>query len=557
MSNYRYWFDTNFANVVNVQIPANSGNVTLLDDLDMTQIPKGMHQVSFQFRDSLDMWSVITVDSVMKNSLPVASFNYSQANYCDSSVVSFTDLSMDAETYHWDFGDGDTSNLSEPSHTYLTPGTYTVSQLVSDPGVGLDSIITLNITIDTTATFAIISILECDNYTSPSGNYTWLNTGQYQDTISNTMGCDSVITVNLTIHNSTSASITPTVCDVFTAPSGTQYTSTGIYQDTIGNSIGCDSIITIDLTVLNSTATLLTVSNCESYTSPSTNYVWINSGIYYDTIPNSLGCDSVITVDLTVLHSTTATLNPIVCDEYISPSGQIWIVNGNYMDTIPNNSGCDSIITINLTVLNSTTAILTETACFSYVSPSGNVVWVNSGTYLDTIQNSNGCDSIITVNLTINTVDTLVTESGFTLNSNSSTGIYQWINCSDMQPMIGENGQSFTATISGDYALIIEVNGCTDTSSCHSIVNVGITENTLGGEVIVYPNPTSGEVTVKVPDNLGELTILVWDVNGKLIKQFTANQTSIIALEITGAAGLYFIEVNSEKGKARLVVIKR
>jgi PKD repeat protein len=557
MVSYRYWFDTTFSNVVYVPISPNASSVTILDGLNMTQIPKGMHQVNFQFKDSLDMWSVVSVDSVMKESLPVANFSYSQIDYCDSTVVTFTDMSIDGDLYHWNFGDGDTSNVAEPTHAYLTPGTYTVTQMVNDPIAGLDSTISLTITIDTTATFASIFVLECDSYVSPSGNYTWLTNGTYQDTISNTAGCDSVITVNLTIHNSTMATVNPTVCDEYTASSGVQYTSTGIYQDTVTNSIGCDSIITINLTVWNSTTSQETVSSCGSYTSPSSNYTWTSSGTYYDTLTNSLGCDSVITVILTILQSTTVTVNPVVCDEYISPSGITWNVSGNYMDTIPNTVGCDSIITINLTVLNSTAATLTETACFSYVSPSGNEVWTSTGTYVDTLQNSNGCDSVITVNLTINTVDTLVTESGFTLTANSSTGNYQWLDCSDMQPISGENGQSFTATISGNYALEIDDNGCTDTSSCHSIVNVGIEENSLGGEIVVYPNPTSGEVTIKVPDNLEKIEILVWDVNGKLLNQFTVNQTSSIKVEITGAPGLYFIEINSGKGKARLAVIKQ
>ena len=58
---------------------------------------------------------------------------------------------------------------------------------------------------------------------------------------------------------------------------------------------------------------------------------------------------------------------------------------------------CDSYDTIN------------PVACFSYISPSSNYTWTTSGTYMDTIRNALSCDSIITVNLIINTVDTTVT----------------------------------------------------------------------------------------------------------------------------------------------------
>jgi hypothetical protein len=63
------------------------------------------------------------------------------------------------------------------------------------------------------ATIATITETACDSYTSPSGNYTWTSTNTYTDTIPNAANCDSVITVELTITNSTSATITETACD--------------------------------------------------------------------------------------------------------------------------------------------------------------------------------------------------------------------------------------------------------------------------------------------------------------------------------------------------------
>ncbi len=48
-----------------------------------------------------------------------------------------------------------------------------------------------------------ISVTQCSNYTSPSGNYTWNSSGTYNDTIPNAAGCDSVITINLTINTLT------------------------------------------------------------------------------------------------------------------------------------------------------------------------------------------------------------------------------------------------------------------------------------------------------------------------------------------------------------------
>ncbi|MFH2142443.1 MAG: T9SS type A sorting domain-containing protein, partial [Bacteroidota bacterium] len=140
---------------------------------------------------------------------------------------------------------------------------------------------------------------------------------------------------------------------------------------------------------------------CDIYTSPSGKYTWTSTGIYLDTIPNAMGCDNCITINLTVNNSSSSSIAESSCDSYISPSGKIWASSGVYNDTIPNLSNCDSVITIDLTINNSTNSSITETVCDSYTSPSGKT-WTSTGIYLDTIPNAISCDSIITINLTVN-----------------------------------------------------------------------------------------------------------------------------------------------------------
>ena len=117
------------------------------------------------------------------------------------------------------------------------------------------------------------------------------------------------------------------------------------------NSSNCDSVITINLTINNSSLSVITQNVCDSLISPSGRYVWTSSGVYRDTIPNHVNCDSIITTNLTVYKSTTHVLNENVCDSLVSPSGQyVWVSSGIYMDTIPNSVNCDSIITVDLTI---------------------------------------------------------------------------------------------------------------------------------------------------------------------------------------------------------------
>src|SRR2546426_5971301 len=60
-------------------------------------------------------------------------------------------------------------------------------------------------------------------------------------------------------------------------------------------------------------------------------------------------------------------------------------------------------------VCTATSSSLAQTGCNSYTSPSGKYKWTSSGNYKDTIQNSTCCDSVITIDLTIKKVDTVVT----------------------------------------------------------------------------------------------------------------------------------------------------
>ena len=147
ITEYRYWMNNDFANVKNVRLTvAQQVNVT--NNLDLTQLAKGNHEIHFQFKDTLGMWSAVMVDTIQKVSFPVADFTYSITATCDSTLISFTDNSIDGDTYFWDFGDGNADSIANPTHIYYTPDTYQVSLTVTDTLLGKDSTITINVTIE-------------------------------------------------------------------------------------------------------------------------------------------------------------------------------------------------------------------------------------------------------------------------------------------------------------------------------------------------------------------------------------------------------------------------
>ncbi len=179
------------------------------------------------------------------------------------------------------------------------------------------------------------------------------------------------------------------------------YSTSGTYMDTIPNAGGCDSIMTLVLTVNSNTTSSFTVNECNSYTVPSGDETYTSSAMVMDTVPSSFGCDSVMTINVIIGGAvTTNTITEIACDMYTVPSGdETYIVSGQYLDTLPNSTGCDSVITINLTINTSTTGSVTIAGCDSVVV--NGLSYMGTGSYTQTLTNAAGCDSILTINATV------------------------------------------------------------------------------------------------------------------------------------------------------------
>ncbi len=149
----------------------------------------------------------------------------------------------------------------------------------------------------------------------------------------------------------TSSNLTVTNCGPYTL-NGQTYTSSGNYTQTLvnGNSAGCDSTINLALTIGGGTTTnTLNINTCAPYTVPSGDETYNVSGTYTDTIPNSGGCDSLITINLTVNSPSASSVSLSGCDS-VTLNGQSYFGSGIFTQTLTNAAGCDSVITINATV---------------------------------------------------------------------------------------------------------------------------------------------------------------------------------------------------------------
>lgn len=250
--------------------------------------------------------------------------------------------------------------------------------------------------------------------------------------------------------------------------------------------------------------------------------------------------------------SSTNSLTEVVCESYMSPAGNTYTSTGMYYDTIPNAAGCDSIITIDLTVQN-TSNMITETSCDSYLSPAGNT-YTSTGMYYDTIPNAAGCDSIITIDLTIipNNLDNTVTQNGSQLLANQLVAAYQWIDCENGNtPILGEVNQVFEPTVTGLYAVEVTAGGCTVTSDCILVDFTGLPE--MNNDIIMYPNPATDQLFFD--HEFSELDISIISMNGQVVIDHQSISESIRIDQLL--PGTYFVEIISDSMTWKKLLVKR
>ncbi|MBL4670266.1 MAG: T9SS type A sorting domain-containing protein [Flavobacteriales bacterium] len=302
-------------------------------------------------------------------------------------------------------------------------------------------------------------------------------------------------------------------------------------------------------------------------------YIWpLNSTIYTSstnlptvTLTNAIGCDSVVTLNLTI-NSNTGADTQVACNTYTWPLNSTTYTASTSTPTVilTNVTGCDSVVTLNLIINSGNTGIDTQAACNTYT-------WsLNSTTYTAstniptvTLTNLAGCDSVVTLNLTINTVDASTTTVGNTITAKQTGGAYMWIDCNNGNTaIIGETNVNYTAGSNGDYAVVVTLGGCIDTSACVNVIITSIIESAFGEEIKVYPNPTSNNVTIDFGisnwSNNQNTQVLIINIAGKEVYRLDKIIKSQLEIPLKDFnRGIYFLKIQDKENQKVVKLIKQ
>ena len=505
----------------------------------------------------------------------IYSHTYTSAAGCDSIVnllltvnhtVNNTVNATACDSYTWN------------NQNYTTSGFYTMT-FAGAASNGCDSVAHLALTINNSAA-TTLNASACNSYTWNGATYT--TTGSYTQNLRTVNNCDSVVTLNLTLNQAVTNTVNQTACDIYTW-NGTTYTTSGVYTHTYSSAAGCDSVVTLNLTIAPTITVTMPVTACDSYTMDTVTYT--TSGTFTRYYLAAGGCDSIVTYNLTINNSNAGVENTTACDSYTWIDGQTYTATTNTPTwTLTNAAGCDSVVTLNLSVVYHTTGVDVEAACDSYTWMDGQTYTVSTNTPVYTLTGANGCDSIVTLNLTVNystfdTVDVAICDSfewegvvydqsgtyiyvttttagcdsnivvNLTVNHSVETYDTLAVDKSELPYLYGER----YLTEAGDYEIAFTtVTGCDSTVYLHFVVEgVGIDVTSALEELKVYPNPTHGRVTLTA-ENV--LKIEVLDIVGRLVATFENTNTFDISNLNEGA---YTLRITLPEGVTIRKVVKK
>ena len=490
--------------------------------------------------------SVTTCDSytwidgvTYTESTQAPTFHYTNAEGCDSSVT--LHLTILRSSFSID------TVVSCSPYTWLDDSTYTESTdaptMIYENAIGCDSIVHLHL-IMLQATAYIDTVIACNSLT-------WLDGVTYTESIqgpvvyfTDVIGCDNAtVTLDLTILHSSSSIDSVVVCDSLTWLDGITYTeSTNEPTMVYTNSVGCDSVVTLHLTVYHSVYQVDEQVVCDSFT-------WIDDSTYTEntdtptmTFTSASGCDSVVTLHLVVNHSAETDDYLTICaNELPYPyADTVFDVNTPHLSTFnfqfSTIDGCDSLVTLYLTVNPTAETEEYVTICdnelpYSYADVVFDVNTPHLSTTNFQFSTINGCDSLVTLYLTVN-------ETSSSIDSIFATEPYTWI-----------DGITYTESIEGPSVTLTNEWGCDSVVTLYLTIGEGIGDYQAQRQLVVWPNPTRGQVNMSLSGVVQEtdMEVLVYDMYGRLLytQKWQSNQTTLDLS--TFAQGIYLVKVYDAK----------
>lgn len=554
---------SNFMNSVGCDSIVNT-NVIMIPSVEATASEQVCQGSEFVFPDG-SMQTIL--QDTFQTSILVAQ------NNCDSIVT--TEVSIIPASVSESFFDiciGDLFILPDSTEITITQDVQFSEAIPST--VGCDSLNLINITaLDNYNIILTDTACEGQSYTFPDGTIF----DDLDETISHTShfasvdNCDSTVLINLQVLPNAVAELYDTICNntMYELPDGTteQIVGNQVLQVSIPAVNSCDSMITLFLETRESYFFTLTENICsgEDYTFfDGTNISNITSDTtYLSSFLTFDGCDSIIATDLSVLPISTTDESFTICsgDSFTFPDGTMQsniLAPLVYTSEFTGSNLCDSTINTLLEVVENYNQSLDIEACentilygedlFENIFSDTTIVIMNTS--------QDGCDSTLTLNVTLEIPDLATTFVDGTLTALGENSTYQWVDCANnFTPIENEINQTFEPTSSGQYAVLIDNGICLGQSECTEVIINSIAENELP-DFSIYPNPAHNNLTIEFENNLETIDVSIIDIYGQIIFQSKQQSNKLEINTSEFGPAVYFIHLKSSSTEATTRIIK-
>ncbi|QQR98920.1 MAG: hypothetical protein IPK18_05260 [Sphingobacteriales bacterium] len=326
----------------------------------------------------------------------------------------------------------------------------------SDNALGCDSIVTINVTIENGGSKEVVDTAICSGESVSYYGQTFSSTGTYQIVYPSEEGCTDTLVLNVLVNYPVTVTIDTMICLGSTVTVGTStYNATGVYVDTLASEItGCDSIITTNVIVLEPTASRIDTMLCIGSVVDINGISYTSGGVYEQVLIGSNGCDSILVIDIQELESPEVLVDATICEgEQVEVRGRVYTTTtiGDVFVVPSTIGGCDTVYTVNVIVLEDGDTIeVSRTIC------EGECVVIDGVNYCGAMDEYIEVDNVECTGM----VHLVITETQIDSTEIDSTVCYG--------SYVNVGGEVYSE--SGTYTVVT-----TGSSSCDSVITLNLT----------------------------------------------------------------------------------
>lgn len=334
----------------------------------------GVFDVSLKVTNSAGEHEVVLEELIKIDQLPKAEFDFA----INGAYVEFDNQSEHAASYEWCYGDGICNSAESPTYLYFQNGEYTVT-LTAFSGCGTSTYEqTILIESVPTAAFSFQPIGDCNStqvimqdysFSGPE-SWEWIipdgtpttsaqqfptigfpHGGEFEVTLiaGNDIGFDT-LTETIYVEGPMTQEIDVNLCEGGTYEGMQFFSDTTIISEYTTSLLECDSIIEAHINITDNVTAFDFIEICEGGIINGTP-IYNDTFIVYN-LTSHLGCDSTLTVDITVHpHEVTFLMESIEAGEVYEVGDEEFDQTGNYNVLLETVNGCDSLVNLQLTVL--------------------------------------------------------------------------------------------------------------------------------------------------------------------------------------------------------------